>query len=291
MQAAMWRTSGDAVGGNCEASALTRTLPVVDPEMDNLPNQPIYFNAAVASRNALAQNYLTQWNNQMMGAFDALQIGQMSQFGVLWRGFTCGQLQKLIAQYPSTNLPFQIRMDLGQLVGSPSAILESDYRFIGVCYWPPLTPMASTVFPNPKRQGNQGAVPADQTFAAVSMYMPRNRLVWTYVNGGGGGTPPTPIGGVPGDPINLPGTGNNNGGNNNNGVGLWEVVRQGNPTDWTLLNQNWTLKLVPAVSTVNTNMVAILQTPPPAIAAGAQALPLPSLGNLSIQDWNQLNSH
>ncbi len=46
----------------------------------------------------------------MMAAFD--RIGKMSQFGMLWRGFTCGQFDKLLNQdYPNSNLPFQIRSD------------------------------------------------------------------------------------------------------------------------------------------------------------------------------------
>jgi hypothetical protein len=293
MQATMWRTSGNAIGGNGETSPLTRTLPVVDPELDNLANQAQYQATAIQQRQNTAQNYLNTWNNQLMAAFR--QIGQMSQFSTLWSGFTCGQLNKLLNQdYPNTNLPFQIRQDLGQMIGNPAQILESDYKFIGVCYWPPLVETMPGLFTNPTSPAGRAAAAAEQTFAAVSMYIPDKRLVWQYNNPvGGGGNNAIPIGGVPGDSVNLPGTGNNNnnGGNNNNGAGTWFVGRQGNSTAWNLFNQNWTLKLVPAVSTNNTNMVTILQTPPPMFAAGGQAPQVPSLGNLSIQDWNLLNSH
>ena len=293
MQATMWRTNGNAIGANGETSAMTRTLPVVDPELDNVPNQAQYQATATQQRNNIANNYLTQWNNQMMAVFD--RIAQMSQFGVLWRGFTCGQLNKLLNQdYPNSNLPFVIRADGSQLFGNPD--LEGDYHFVGVCYWPPLTEALPGLFTNPKTPNgnNKAAVAADQTFAAVTMYIPRNRLVWQYINpNAGGGNNAIPIGGVPGDAVNLPGTGNNNGGGGggNNAAGQWIVGRQGNPTDWDLLNQNWTLKLVPAVSTNRTNMLTILQTPPPVFAAGAQVSQVPALGNLSIQDWNTLNSH
>ena len=82
-----------------ESDALTRTLPVVDPQLDMLPNQFAYFEAAQRQRNRIAGDYLNQWNNKMMAAFD--QIAKMSQFGNLWRGFTCGQLDKLLNKdYP-----------------------------------------------------------------------------------------------------------------------------------------------------------------------------------------------
>lgn len=289
MQAAMWRTNGNPIGGNEETSPLSRTLPVVDPEMDNLANQAQYLARAQQQRQTQCTAYLNQWNGALLTAFN--QIGQMSQFATLWRGFTCGQLNQLLNQYATSNLPFQIRADGSQVFGNPD--LELDYHFVGVCYWPALAETMPGLFTGPTNPGGQAGAAAAETCAAVSMYIPRNRLVWQYINPqGGGGNNAIPIGGAPGDSVNLPGTGNNNGGGGgNNGVGTWVVGRQGHNTNWNLMNQHWTLKLVPAVSTNRTNMVAILQTAPPGFAAGAQPVQVPSFGNFSQQEWNLLNNH
>lgn len=291
MQAAMWRTNGNPIGGNEETSPLSRTLPVVDPEMDNLPNQGQYLNSAQQQRQTECMTYLNRWNGGLLTAFN--QIGQMSQFATLWRGFTCGQLNKLLNQYPNNNLPFQIRADGSQAFGNPD--LEGDYHFVGVCYWPTLVETMPGLFTNPTNPNRQAGGTAAETYAAVTMYIPRQRLVWQYVllGGGGGGNNAIPIGGAPGDSVNLPGTGgnNNNQGGGNNAVGTWVVGRQGGNMNWNLMNQRWTLKLVPAVSTNRTSMANILQTPPPGFAPGAQAVQVPSLGNLTTQDWNLLNTH
>ncbi len=289
MQATLWRTSGQVVGGNGETAR--RTLPVVDPEMDNLPNQSQYQAAAQQQRSQLAQTYLNQWNSQMMAAFDLLENGGMaqygggmSQFGILWRGFTCGQLNKLLNQdYPNTNLLFQIRADGSQAFGNPD--LEQDYHFIGVCYWPPLTEALPGLFFNPKKATRQGSASADQTYTEISLYIPLNRLVWVSPNNNNNSN--IVIGAVPGNSVGLPGTGNANANNNNNNSTFFPG-RQGYPQDWTLLNQTWTLKLVPAVST---NLVTILQTVPQQFAPQAQSPQVPALGNLTTQDWSQLNTH
>ena len=77
MMAAMWRTSGKLVGGD-NGDAASRTLPVIDPEMDALPDQAQYQALARQQRSALAHKYLNDWNNQTMIGFD--QFGKMCQF-------------------------------------------------------------------------------------------------------------------------------------------------------------------------------------------------------------------
>ena len=49
MSAAMWRTSGQPVGGD-SSDASTRTLPVVDPELDEVPGQSAYVTLAQSQR-------------------------------------------------------------------------------------------------------------------------------------------------------------------------------------------------------------------------------------------------
>ena len=80
-------------------------------------------------------------------------------------------------------------------------------------------------------------------------------------------------------------------------IGDWErtVVRQNTPTHWDLLNQYWTVKLVPATTA---RLAEILQTPPPTVSAtgygsetGGRAVTLPNLGEITEADLNLLNTH
>ncbi len=91
--------------------------------------------------------------------------------------------------------------------------------------------------------------------------------------------------------MNLPGTGtpgSNTPASPSNGQATWTVGREGNPQDWTLLNQTWTVKIIPAVTN---NLLTILQTPPPANGNQGTAPQVPTLNNVSVQDWNLLNTH
>lgn len=278
MQATIWRTSGQAVGGDGESSR--RTLPVVDPEMDNQPNQASYVQAAQQQRSQLANTYLNQWNNNMMAGFD--RIAKMSQFGVLWRGFTCGQLDKLLNQdYPNSNLPFQIRSANGQPMNN--AYIEQDYHFVGVAYWPQVPETMPGIFQNPNPS-------SAETFSELYMFIPANRLIRVWTNPNPAPNPGISIGGVGENLPTLPGSGGpvNNGGANNNGPSTWSIGRQNKPTSWDLLNQSWTVKIVPAVST---SIPTILSTPPPQVASGGQQPQVPNLSNFSSQNLTTLNTH
>ncbi len=274
MQAALWRTSGQAVGGDGETAL--RTLPVIDPELDQSANQAAYMNAARHERDHIAHAYLRQWNSKMMSAFDSL--AKMSQFGSLWRGFTCGQLNKLLNQdYPTTNLPFQLRAANGP---QDNNYLEQDYHFVGVAYWPPVPEILPGLFTNPDPSSSQ-------TFAEILLYVPRNRLVWGYTSNTTS-NPGISIGGVPGNIATLPGSGGPPTNTGGGGANTRQVVRQGKDTRWSLMNQSWTVKLVPAVST---NIPVILSTPPPMYAQGAQQPQVPSLGQGTDVNWSLLYNH
>ena len=54
---------------------------------------------AIAAATAAPGTTCGLWNNVMMRPFD--QHAKMSQFGSLWRGFTCGQLNELLEEYPA----------------------------------------------------------------------------------------------------------------------------------------------------------------------------------------------
>jgi hypothetical protein len=288
MAAVLWRTMGMPV--QSEAEMLRRTLPVVDPEMDSGPNQSQYRQTAVQQRNNLAQTYLTQWNNATLSGFD--QLGKMSQFGALWRGFTCGQLNKLLNQdYPNSNLPFVIRTPDMQSSGT-NGYLDQDFKFVGVAYWPQIRETLPGLFKN----ANRGDAMA---FSEIMLFIPSPRLVRMW--SGGGGAPPPPgglnIGGVPGDSVTLPAPPGAAPVAPPGPVGpaappVWTVGRESKPTDWDLLNQSWTIKVVPAVSA---SIPTILGTTPPSITVvdnGQQrSVRVPQLGNFSEQQLGVITTH
>ena len=217
----LWRTDARPVGGDVESSDSPddRSLPVVDPELDSLPDQDQYVQTAVSQRRNLSHTYLNQWNNELLSAFD--QVAKMSQFAGLWRSFTCGYLEHLLnVEYPSTNLPMLI-YENPLATSSSNASLEKHYIYISVVYWKKLPEFAPGLFKNP--------LEADaQAFAEVHLFIPRKRLAWVQLPPA---SPPTqtPLGGVPGQLAygSLGSSGGNSGGGG--GGTTWVVGRVGGP--------------------------------------------------------------
>jgi hypothetical protein len=162
----LWRNAVDPVGGSLESTR--SSLPVVDPVNDVSGVATQRYQQAVARRDQLAKHYLRLWNNQMLQPFD--QEGKMSQFAQLWRGFTCGQLEELIAENATRNIPHIIRETPSE-VASTHAWLESDYQFVGVAYWKKLNPVAPGVFAD-------SLASDQQAFAQGTLFLPRSRLMW-----------------------------------------------------------------------------------------------------------------
>lgn len=272
MYGALWRTSGRLVGGDNEM--YDPSLPVADPVAESDPH---YMNDARNERRALAVRYLNDWNNQAMLAFD--REAKMSQFGQLWRNFTCGYMEHLLeVEYPQTNVPFQIRTKLNAVLDANQHI-EDHFMFVGVVYWRKPPVFAPGIFRNPTESD---AV----AFAQVQVFLPTRRLEWRWQRAGGS-NPATPVGGVPGDFPTLPSdqppvTGGGGGG------GQWIVGRESIPTAWTLLTQHWNCQLVPATGP---NLDVILQSVPPLPAFGGANLTPPHLGGLSNSDISRINTH
>lgn len=88
----------------------------------------------------------------------------------------------------------------------------------------------------------------DVAFAQVRLYIPRNRLMY--------------------DPDRRP---------------EYRVYRQGRPTHRDLLNQSWTVQLVPATSA---SIPVILQSSPPDIQVTT-----PNLGGINVEEFRRLNTH
>jgi len=272
MLAALWRTDGQLVGGAVEL--YDRTLPVIDPVADVLPDQQEYISRARSQRRSLARRYLNDWNREAMYFFD--REAKMSQFANLWRSFTCGQLQRLLeVEYPRSNLPMLIAYQPDD-APDPAWALAEDYTFVAVVYWKKRPVELPRVFASP--------IEGDQTaFAQVRLFVPRARLVWRWYRPGWS---PTPIGGVPGEFPPLPGETPPS--DRPQGQGRWVVGRQSVPTGWNLLNQHWTCQLVPATGP---NLHVILQTLPPLPEFANADIQLPSLGSLTNDDITQISIH
>ena len=282
LRGVIWRTNVDPVGGMSEISR--RTLPVVDPVMDITLDQQRYFRTARRQRERLARRYLRDWNNETLYAFDV--FGKMSQFSNLWRIFTCGQLTRLLEEeYPRTNLPFQIR-DEREDISDVNRHLEGDFMFVGVVYRQQLGNKVPGVFRNPITSDTQA-------YSQMMLFVPRRRLIKVYPGSGGPGGR-RQIGGVPGEGIPLPGprapdTPPPPRDPDEDGERPWTIAYQSRhwyPHDWNLVNQNWTMQLVPATTPA---IPAILSTPPE--INGVTGFDTPDLLSLTEEDLRWLSHH
>jgi hypothetical protein len=285
------------VGGAAESSYSPddRTLPVVDPELDSLPNQEQYVQTAVKQRSTLAHRYLNEWNAQLLSGFD--QYAKMSQFAGLWRSFTCGYLEHLLnVEYPKTNLPMLIYGNPLATADSSATLqtLQRHYTYISVVYWKKLPEMLPGLFKNPLDAD-------DQAFAEVHLFIPRKRLAWVRV------PPPsqpaqTPLGGVPGQTAYAPPTQSSGTSGGGGGASHWVVgrvmaaeppndPRLGGPGlvgDWNLLNQSWDCQLAPVTQPA---LATILQTNPDLPGFTSGEYKLPNLGGLSSEELQQISPH
>ena len=284
MYGMLWRANGSPVGVTDDA--VDTTLPVVDPTVDQG-----YIGEARRQRESLARGYLNTWNQDAMFAFD--EIGRMSQFGALWRGFTVAYLNELLAQYPDSNLPFMIsetlRLDVDPTAdrnvialaeAEAKAKLQAHYTFVGVVYWQRSKgfEMLPGMFKN--------LIQADlQAYAEVHMMVPQQRLVYrNFVPGSSGDER---YGSVLGEVISL---GPREGGPDPStpGADHWDVVREDVPLNWDLLNQNWTCRLAPATQP---NLAEILETRPSGTGFEGVELKLPVFQDMTVDDIERLNHH
>jgi hypothetical protein len=159
-----WRTIVDPVGGMSED--FRSTLPAVDPQIN-----PSYAGQARRERDNLTRHYLRLWNNVMMRPFDT--EAKMSQFGSLWRSFTCGQLDKLLDEHSTRNLPHMLRRFEGG--NGTNAGLELDYMFVGVAYRARVIPAAPNLFTDSLAADNQA-------YAQGMLFVPRPRIVATWID-------------------------------------------------------------------------------------------------------------
>lgn len=278
----LWRTTVDPVGGQSEEER--RTLPVVDPVMDEEPNQQEYIDRSRRQREVLSKRYLTDWNSETLQVFE--DEAKMSQFRWLWEGFTCGQLEYLLdVEYPLNNLLFMIRTEVDD-IENVNDHLERDFMFVGVVYCDRFTDILPGMFENPLQFHTQ-------THAQVMLFIPQPRLMkgWRQSDDTGNAAGES-LGGVPGNILTIapPQDGGGGGGGAGGGNGEWEpfVYRQNRSMAWNLLNQNWTVQLAPARAS---RLNEILSTTPRLPNVDASNLRLPDLRNVRPEDLDTVNSH
>ena len=174
----------------------------------------------------------------MISGFD--QLAKMSQFGSLWRSFTCGYLEHLLnVEYPHTNLPMVIHENPAD--GRSERALEKHYTFIGVVYWKKLPELAPGLFKNPLEAD-------DQAFAEVHLFIPRDRLEWVQAGVRAAVRRRRRWAACPArSPMALvnPPAGNGGSGERQSALG-WSA--RGRTENWNLLNQSWNCQLAPSRS-------------------------------------------
>ncbi|MCX7428053.1 MAG: pilus assembly protein TadG-related protein [Planctomycetia bacterium] len=270
MLGVLWRSSVVPVGA--ASDAMDRTLPVVDPVWDLLPNQAQYLDLARRQRRDGAVRYLQHWNDVAMVMFD--REAKMCQFSRLWRHFTCAALNQLLDEYATSNLPFLIRTEGDDIVNG-NQHLDQYFSFASVVYWAKTPQMLPGLFRDP--------IDGDAlTYAQVRLFVPRRRIVWHWYDP----TPTDPIAGnIGGHDVPLPPP-DNPIAPVDNGPGRWVLAREpGISEEWNLLNQHWTVQLVPATMPT---LAEILQTVPPVPGGSVR---LPSLGGLTTEDINRISPH
>jgi hypothetical protein len=159
--------------------------------------------------------------------------------------------------------------------------LELDFTFVGVAYRRTLSDRIPRVFRNP--------VPfTSQAYSQIRLFVPRRRLV--YVEPGRRSAPGGSLGGIPGENVPLPGPAGAPPPPSPPSQGQTRiVVRQSDrwhPDDWDLLNQNWNLQLVPAMSP---SILPILGRQPP--LGNLPSYTLPDTSTLQETDLRWLSHH
>lgn len=272
LSAVLWRTCVDPVGGASET--IRSTIPAVDPFHDSGPYAEHYKDAAKESRALFARKYLDAWNSASLAIFD--HQCKMSNYGALWRGFTSGQLDRLLeTEHRLTNMPHLLRSDF-QPITDVNRYIERDYSFIAVVGRTPVKPILPGLFPE--------SLDTDPTSVTqIELFIPKRRLVWSSPRRP---EPPERFGGrdavgVVGDFVPFPGA-----------PDPFEtpppapqgaVVRDNAPIHWDLWNQHWTVRLVPARAP---SIVEIMSKSAP-IKGGVAARP-PRLTPLGRRDLELL---
>ena len=277
--AVVWRTTVDPVADSSTVGdARRRAIPAIDPSITaryggdllQFPSDEAnrYFESAKRHRRQMALRYLQDWNTDPNNLDNRNQLdtavfqreARLSMFFQLWQVATHSQLRALLElEYVDRNLPMVLRQ---RDTGDANQYLERDFTFVTVVYRDHLTDTAPGVFRNPLKNLNPFDEQNDKlalAYAQVRLFIPQALMAKH---------PPSGQWGIEWDP-------------------------NGWPQGRDLMNQNWTVQLVPA--TAETTPL-ILQTAPP---SGIVTAPfngqfegrLPNLGGADIEVINRINTH
>jgi hypothetical protein len=313
----LWKTIVQPVALGDEVTPQNRTLPVVDPDPNELDYQQVdhaeeYLRHALQQRRDISKRYLNDWNFDRLALF---RIGaKMSSFYPLWRTATCGQLEKLLNQdYPLTNLPLVMRrtddgremqgiinqaegldptlrlsiindfdhpmlMDNMRSLVDLNNYIDRNFHFVGVVTRQHRPETGPGVFHNLLAARSDA-----QTFSQVMLFIPRPRKVLGDRSARGNGV--VSLGGTLGYTAEIgmgasPGAG---GRPANIFDEIWFV--EGWPTNVDLFNQNWMVQLVPATTK---NMPQILTANP---GGSMSAFRMPNYANLPSRTLKQVSHH
>lgn len=319
----LWKTSVQPVALGDEVTPQRRTLPVVDPDPNELDYPQLdyaeeYLRAALQQRRDISKRYLNDWNFDRLTLF---RLGaKMSSFYPLWRAATCGQLEKLLNQdYPLTNLPLVIRrtddgremqaiirqsenlfpdfrmsvlndwdypivMDGIRGTVDLNNYLDRNFHFVGVVTRRHRPETGPGVFHN--LLSNQSDA---QTFSQAMLFIPRPRKVLgdRSARTGGSGSTLESLGGTFGYTAEVGAGGATLGGGQQRPVNVYDEIwfLEGWPTNFDLFNQNWMVQIVPATTR---NMPQILGANP---GGDLSAFRMPNYGNIPSRTLKQVNHH
>lgn len=246
MMGLMWRTDGMPFGSATD-SGLAQ-LPVADPLYDTTQYQPTYFRRGVRQRKSASERYLSILNRTMLIDFDAR---------------LCTDGRNGVAKMSQFSNLWR-----GFTRGYLKQLLEVEHPFRNIPYQIRMDPL--------QRSDPNQYLENDYMFAGVVYWKPmQERMPGLFTN-----------------PLNA----------DSIAVAqcqlivarprllqdLWlppdeQVFRAWVPTHRDLMNQTWTVQLVPATTR---SMPSILQTTPPNFD-----IITPNLGGLSVEDFRRLNTH
>lgn len=249
-----------------------RIVPALDPSFEgpdirwlSASDANMYEAMAVSRRRQLAVQYLADWNSDRefdLGPFEREQLGEggrvsakMSQFINLWRGFTCAKLNHLLdVEFPRTNLPHMLRAPAPN--ATQQQYLSHDFTFSAIVY----NKQRKQTMPGMYRVANSADAVA---FAQVSLFVPRPR----YQSGS-----PCPVWSCP-------------------RYDWWGRLSCSTPcfdnwpTEWTLFNQNWAVRLIPADPQTSLEM---LNMDPHEFAPSAKKQ---NVSSMTVEDFKAVNTH
>lgn len=246
MMGLMWRTDGMPFGAPTQTGLVQ--MPVSDPLYDSTQYQPTYFQNGVRQREYASQRYLSILNNEMLIDFDA-NLCRHGRNGVAkmsqFSNLWRGFTRGYLRQLLDVEHPYR---NIPYQLRIDSLQQSDRNQYLENDYM-----FIGAAYWSPMEERMPGLFrnPLNADSVAVSqchLFLPRPRLIQDLWQ------PPE-----------------------------YQIYRRWVPTHRDLMNQNWTVQLVPATAR---SLPSIIQTDPPSFN-----ITTPNLGGLSVEDFRRLNTH